>query len=127
VLAVSERRAEFGDTRIAVVTFTDPARLDAYRTHLGVDFPVVSDVDRSLYRALGLERGSLQQVWSLGTLRMYARLLRRGRRLTRHGNDDLRQLGADVIVDVHGRIVQIFRPSSPDARPTVDELLAALM
>ncbi len=119
------RIEEFGDTQVAIVTFTDPAHLDAYRAHLDVPFPIVTDVDRRLYRALGLARGTRRQVWSFGTLKMYAQLLRQGRRL-RPATDDIRQLGADVVVDRDGRIVAIFRPPTPDARPGVDELLAAL-
>lgn len=125
MLAVSQRLDEFGDAHVAVVTFTDPGRLAAYREQLGIDVMVVSDVDRSLYRALGLERGSRRQVWSLGTLAMYWRLLRSGRRLQKT-HEDIRQLGGDVIVGADGRIATIFRPSTPDARPSVDELLAAL-
>jgi peroxiredoxin len=125
VLAVSERHDDFGDAEIAVVTFTEPGRLDGYVDHLGLSFPVVSDVDRSLYRALGIERGTLRAVWSLGTLRQYARLLRRGRRL-RRTTEDTRQLGADLVVDADGRIVRVFRPPTPDARPGIDELVAAL-
>ena len=49
----------------------------------------------------------------------------KGRRL-RRTHEDVRQLGADVVVDGRGTIVRIFRPPSPDARPTVDELVAAL-
>lgn len=123
---MSERRNEFGTADIAVITFTDPERLAAYIDHLGVSFPVVTDVDRTLYRALGVERGSLRQVWSVGTLQTYWSLLRAGRRLRRTHGDDVRQLGADVIVDADGTIRTLFRPTSPDKRPSVDELLAAL-
>lgn len=125
MLAVSERLDEFGDTEVAVVTFTDPERLSAYREHLAIDVTVVSDVHRSLYRALGLERGTRRQVWSLGTLAMYWRLLRSGRRLQRT-HEDIRQLGGDVVVGSDGRIATIFRPSTPDARPSIDELLGAV-
>lgn len=124
-MAVSERLDEFGDTNVAVITFTDPTQLPAYREHLDVPFPVVADVDRTLYRALGLERGALHEVWSLRTLRLYASLLRRGRRLKRT-TEDTRQLGADVIVRADGRLVRIMRPPRPDARPTVDELVSAV-
>jgi len=125
VLAVSERHAEFAGAEIVVVTFTDPERLGAYVEHLGVQFPVVSDVDRELYRALGIERGGFRQVWSLGTLKKYAALLLAGQRLQRT-NEDIRQLGADVIVSADGTIAKVFQPASPDARPGVDELLAAM-
>ncbi len=122
---MSERLEEFGDAEIAVVTFTDPERLGSYVEHLGVRFPVVTDVDRELYRALGVERGTRRQVWSLGTLKMYAQLVRSGRKL-RRTHEDILQLGADVVVGADGTIIKLFRPASPDARPDVDELLAAL-
>jgi peroxiredoxin len=125
VLAVSEHLKDFGDAEVAVITFTEPQQLSRYVEHLGVPFPVVTDVDRELYRALGIVRGSRRAVWSLGTLRQYARLLRSGRRLQRT-TDDIRQLGADLVVGADGRIVKVFRPPTPDARPGVDELAAAL-
>lgn len=122
---MSEHIKEFGDAEIAVVTFSDPARLDAYIKHLGVTFPVVTDVDRELYQALGLERGTRRQVWSLGTLKKYWHLLRAGKKL-QHTHEDIRQLGADVIVGADGRIIKIFRPATPAGRPSVDDLLAHL-
>lgn len=114
----------FGDARIAVVTFAPPERLAAHRNHLGVSFDVVSDVDRQLYRLLGAERGTTRQVWSIGTLRMYARLVRQGGRL-RRPTEDIRQLGADAVIGRDGRLRLLSLPSTPDARPPVGELIAA--
>ena len=125
MVAVSERIKEFGDAEIVVVTFSDAARLDAYVKHLDITFPVVTDVDRELYQALGLERGTRRQVWSLGTLQKYWHLLRAGKKLQRT-HEDIRQLGADVIVGADGRIIKIFRPATPADRPSVDDLLAHL-
>lgn len=125
MLAVSERIDEFRGAAIAVVAFADATRLDAYIEHLGVSFPVVTDIDRELYQALGLERGTRRQVWSLGTLKKYWHLLRAGKKLQR-SHEDIRQLGADVIVGADGYIIKIFRPATPDARPSVDDLLAHL-
>lgn len=121
-----DRLAEFGDAAVAVVTFAAPERLAAYRTHLGVPFDVVADVDRRLYTLLGAERGGTRQIWSLGTLRMYARLLRQGRRLQRPTGDDIHQLGADAVVDRTGVLRFVSLPATPDARPPIDHLLAAL-
>ena len=120
-----DRLDEFGTAEVAVVTFTDPARLPSYVERLGLPFPVVSDVDQKLYRALGVERGTRRQVWSLGTLRMYGSLLRSGRRL-RRAHEDTRQLGADIIVARDGTIAKLILPSTPDTRPSVDVLLTAL-
>ena len=125
MLAVSERRDDFNGADIAVVTFTEPRHLAAYTEHLGVDVNVVTDVDRRLYSALGIARGSLRQVWSIGTLKMYAALLRSGRRIQR-ADGDVRQLGADIIAAPDGTIERVFRPATPDARPSADELIEAL-
>ncbi len=119
-----DRLADFGDAAVVVVTFTAQERLAAYREHLKLPFDVVTDPDRRLYRLLGAERGSSRRVWSPGTLRMYAQLLRRGRRL-RRPTEDIRQLGADAVVDASGTLVYLSLPVSPDARPPVQELIDA--
>ena len=117
--------AELADASVAVVTFAAPERLAAYRRHLALPFPVLTDPDRTLYRLLGAERGSNRQVWSVATLRLYARLLRKGRRL-RRPTEDVNQLGADVVVGRDGVVRYLSLPSTPDARPPVSELVAAL-
>ncbi|MEL6984092.1 MAG: AhpC/TSA family protein, partial [Actinomycetota bacterium] len=109
----------------AVVTFADSKRLAAHRQHLDLPFPVLGDPDRELYRRFGFGRGSLFDVWSPGTMATYARLLRRGRRL-RRPTEDTRQLGGDVVIGPDGKLASIFRPRSPDERPTVQQLIEAV-
>ncbi len=125
MLAVRDHLAEFGDAEIVIVSFAPPAMLAAQRKHLQVPFTFLSDPDRELYRLVGAERGRLRDVWSLGTLRTYARLLRSGRRLQRLAGDT-RQLGADVVVGRDGRVRYLCLPTSPDERPPVTALIAAL-
>ena len=120
-----DRITEFGDAVIAVVTFAQPERLAAHQAHLAVPFAVLADPERRLYALLGSERGTRRQVWSLGTLRMYGRLLRKGRRLQKP-TEDVQQLGADAIIGRDGTLGYLSLPSTPDARPSVDELLVAL-
>jgi peroxiredoxin len=126
VITVRDHLDQLGDALTVVVTFAgDPARLVAYREHLDIDFPVLTDTDRSLYRLLGAGRGSWWRVWSPGTLALYARLLRRGRRL-RRPTEDTRQLGGDAVIDRHGRVARVWLPERPDARPPIDELIDAV-
>jgi len=126
VLAVRDRVDQLGDVLPIVITFTnDRTRLAAYCAHLGIDFPVVADVDRVLYRRFGAGRGSLRRVWSPGTMMMYARLLRRGRRLHTL-TEDTRQLGADAVIDRDSRLHRLWLPPGPDARPHVDEIIAVV-
>ncbi len=125
MLAVGERLDEFGDAVVAVVTFASGARLAGHRDHLGSALTFLSDPERRLYALLGAERGTRRRVWSVGTLRMYGRLLRSGRRL-RWSGEDVRQLGADAVIGRDGRLRYLALPPSPDRRPPVDDLLAAL-
>lgn len=125
MIAVRDHLDRFGDAEIVVVTFTAPERLAAHRAHLRAPFRFVTDPDRELYRLLGAERGTHRAVWSPGTLRMYARLLRSGRRLQRP-TEDVNQLGADAVVGRDGRLRYLSLPTNPDRRPPVDELIAAL-
>jgi hypothetical protein len=129
VIAVRDHQAQLGDALVVVITFTDgPRRLTAFRQFLGLDVadvPVLADAERAVYRLLGAERGSLRQVWSLGTLAMYARLIRQGRRL-RRPEEDTRQLGADAVIDRSGRLRRVWLPSGPDQRPPVSEIVDAV-
>ena len=126
MIAVRDHLDRLGDALPVVITFTDdPRRLAAYREHLNLAFPVLADVDRTLYDLLGAGRGSVRKVWSPGTLAMYGRLLRRGRRLQRP-TGDTRQLGADVIVGRNGRLGRVWLPPSPDARPSIDAIVDAV-
>ena len=125
MIAVRDHFDQFGDSNIAVVTFAATERLAAYRTHLELPFDVVADTDRTLYRLLGAERGTNRQVWSVGTIRMYARLIRAGRRLHRP-TEDIHQLGADAVVGRDGTLRYLSLPPTPDARPPISDLTAAL-
>lgn len=125
MIAVRDHLDRLGEALPIVITFSDdPARLAAYRAHLQIEFPVLADVDRVLYRVFGAGRGSLRRVWSPGTLAMYARLVRRGRRL-RGPTEDTRQLGADAVIDREGRLSRLWLPPGPDARPSVEEIIGA--
>ncbi len=74
---------------------------------------------------LGAARGSNRQVWSLGTIRTHVRLLRAGHRL-RIPTEDVHQLGADAVIGRDGSLRYLSLPSTPDRRPPVAELIAAL-
>lgn len=122
---MSEHLQDFPPVVVAGVTFAPVESLAAHRERLDLPFPLLADPQRSLYRRFGIERGSLTEVWSIGALKLYGDLLRRGRRL-RRPVQDTRQLGADFVIDGERRLVAAFRPRSPDARPGIDELADAV-
>lgn len=122
---MSERLDDFPPLTVAAITFAPVEPLAAHRSHLDLRFPLLADPQRALYRRFGLGRGSFTEVWGFATLSLYRDLLRRGRRL-RLPVQDTRQLGGDFVIDGDGYLVAAFRPRSPDARPEVDQLLAAV-
>jgi hypothetical protein len=92
---------------------------------LSVPWPVLVDLDRDAYRAWGLGRARLVDVWLFpATWARYARLLAGGERLRPLGRDTL-QLGGDFVVDPDGNVAYA-RPQRRDDRPPVGELLEAL-
>lgn len=124
-MEVAEHNAEIG-ADIAVVTFSQPGFLRAFEEQMGLPFRVYADPQRAVYRAFGFERGSFARVWlNPRVLLRYAQLLRRGRRLQR-SEEDLLQLGGDVVVDRRGRIAWIHRSEGPEDRPTVEVVTSAV-
>ena len=89
-----------------------------------IPFALLSDPDRRLYRLLGAQEARFRDLWSLGTLRLHVRLVGAGRRL-RRPTEDIAQLGADAVIGRDGRLRYLARPTSPDVRPAIDELIAA--
>jgi hypothetical protein len=125
VIAVRDQLDAFADATVAVVTFAEPDRLTVYRAHLDIPFPILSDPTRKLYELLGAGHGTNRQIWSLGTLRIYARFLREGKRPARP-TEDIHQLGADAVIGRDGRLRYLALPTSPDRRPPIADLVAAL-
>jgi hypothetical protein len=126
---VRERWDEFADRDASalVVSFAAAERLEDYRDHLALPFAVAADPDRRAYRAYGLTRGSLWQIWGPRVLWRYATLLARGRRPQRPARgDDLSQLGGDFVIAGDGRLSYAHLSHSPADRPPVEDLLRAL-
>ncbi|MGI9119322.1 MAG: peroxiredoxin-like family protein [Acidimicrobiales bacterium] len=118
-----ERLEELGASALAV-GFSPAEPLAALADHLDWPWPFLSDPDRVLYHRLGLGRARLRDVYTPATVRLYRQAAQRGEAVHRPVEDS-RQLGGDAVVRA-GRVVRLFRPASPDDRPPVDTLLAAL-
>ncbi|CAN5763026.1 hypothetical protein BH23ACT1_BH23ACT1_11100 [soil metagenome] len=120
-----DRLDELGAVAVAV-GFSPVAALAELADHLAwpSSWPFLSDVDRVLYLRLGLGRAPLREVYTPATLRIYREAARRGEAMHRPV-EDARQLGGDAVVRA-GAVVQIWRPSSPDDRPAMSDVLAAL-
>ncbi len=112
------------DAGVVVAGFSPPEAMAQLARHLELPWPVLSDQERVLYQRLAIRRAPLRDVYSPGTLAQYWRALRRRQRL-HPPVEDTRQLGADAVV-LRGRAVRVFRPRTPDDRPSVDAILAVI-
>ena len=110
---------------VLAVSFEPWDRLFQLSRQLQLPFPLLSDQERDSYRAYGLQRGYLRQIFSLRTVLAYVKLLAQGR-LYHFRRSDLRQLGGDFIVDPEGVIPYQYRSAAPHDRPSVDELMRAV-
>jgi hypothetical protein len=125
---VSSRLEDFGtETVVAVVTFTDTARLLEYSEIHDLDFPVLTDPSREAYHAYGLGRGSVRRVWGWRATRRYWNIVREGsmKDLRRPVEDSL-QLGGDFVIDPQGILSYGFWGDGPDDRPPVEDLIRAV-
>lgn len=107
---------------LVLVGFGPARRLAAIAARLGWQGRVLGDEPRDLYRRLGIGRARWWRVYSPRTVLTYARATRHGWRPTRPV-EDARQLGGDAVV-ADGVVVAVWRPRSPDDRPSATEVLA---
>ena len=108
------------------VAFDEPARVRAGLLS-GVDdpWPVLIDRRREAYRSWGLGRASRLKLARLDWVRGYARMVLRGDRLARPGEDVL-QLGGDFVIGRDGTIVLAHPQRDFDDRPPAAVLVRTL-
>lgn len=106
-----------------IVGFSPPEALAPLAGYLRLTGPVLADVDRSVYRLLGLGRAPVWRVYSPSTLLYYARARARGRRMPAPV-EDTRQMGGDALV-LDGVVVRLWRPRTPDDRADPHRIAAA--
>lgn len=119
-----QRELDALDVRILVVTFEAAPLVRAYLADTSLVWSVLIDAGRRLYRAYGMHRGRLSDIWGLRTWMAYAKELVRGR-LPRYSGGDTRQLGGDVLIDPDGRVRLHHVGHGPADRPSVAAILDA--
>ncbi len=124
-----DRYAEFRElgAEVLTISFAPPQAVAAYVTETPMPFPVLSDPSREAYRAFDLGRTSWFAMVRLGIIGRFLRLMLRGWRPRRPGQDeDVMQLGGDFVLDGQRRLVYAYRSAEPTDRPSVEELLGAV-
>ncbi len=117
-----EAEIEALEIKVVVVTFEIGPMAEAYVRETDLRWPLLVDETRELYTAYGMERGRSWQILGPASMWAYAKLLAKGRRL-RRPNDDVFQLGGDVLIDPQGVVRLHHVGSGPADRPSVSSLL----
>lgn len=106
--AARRREIEAHGTQLAFLTMADDATAGALLARYGLsDVAHVSDPSQTLYRALGLRRGGLRQLFNFGVMRRGLQASLAGHRQGRIVGDAMRLGGAFLIRD--GHVVRAFR------------------
>lgn len=122
---VQSRKAEFEalNGEVIVVSFGNVEGAKKWLQDTNCEFRMFVDPARQLYRVLGLTR-SVAKVWSISSLVYYAEQKRAGRKLVAvFEEDDLTQMGGDVVFDKDGKLALVYRSKVSTDRPSVEDLL----
>ncbi len=108
---------------IVVVSFAEPATLIKYQEYHKWPFAIFADPGRIAYQAFDLKRLSWFRVFSLATLQMYFRLLRKGQERRYYGKEDIYQAGGDFLIDREGNVLFAHSSRNPTDRAPAATLL----
>lgn len=109
---------------VLVVAQAKPEVLTLYLTRQGWHVPIVSDPERTAYRAFGLERTSWLTFFRPRVLWGYIRGMLRGHGVRKpYAGEDVLQLGGDFVLDQHRRVVFAYPSADPTDRPSVAAIL----
>lgn len=108
-----------------MVTFESGFLARGYIDEMGLEWPLLVDEKREIYRAYGMLDAGFWDIWGPSTWLAYGKELLRGR-LPKRSSGDIRQRGGDVLIDPEG-IVRLHHVGiGPADRPEVDAILKAV-
>jgi alkyl hydroperoxide reductase subunit AhpC len=110
------------DVQPALVTFEAGFMARAYVEESGLEWPMLIDENRDLYRAYSMLHASFWEIWGPATQWAYAKEFVRGR-MPRKSSGDLSQRGGDVLVDPTGIVRLHHIGRTPADRPPVESIL----
>ena len=108
--------------QVAVVTFEKSFFARAYVEKTGLQWPLLVDEKRSLYRAYGMLNAGLSDLWGPSTWWAYMKEFIKGK-LPKKPTGDVNQRGGDVLVDPAGIVRMHHIGKGPADRPSVAAIL----
>ena len=110
---------------MVVVTFEAGFLARQYLEETGLEWPLLVDENRELYRAYGMLEADFWDVWGPRTWLAYLKEMLRGR-LPKKSSGDILQRGGDVLIDPGGIVRLHHVGRGPADRPKVNTILQAL-
>lgn len=111
--------------KVVVISFEAGFLARQYLAETGLEWPLLVDEKRQLYRAYGMLDAGFLDIWGPATWLVYFREILRGR-LPRKSSGDIRQRGGDVLINPEGIVRLHHVGSGPADRPEVDAILRAV-
>ena len=107
---------------VCIVTFDSPEIAVAYVEQNQLQWPLLIDADRTLYRSFGMGSANWWTLLKPSTIWKYLVLWLTGTKPQKVGGD-VHQLGGDVLIDPEGVVRLIHVSQEPHDRPSIDVLL----
>jgi hypothetical protein len=119
-----EQRERFNKLGVSVliITFESHQSASIYAQEGKMDWPIVIDENRYLYKRYKMHRASFWDLWGLPTWWAYGKQLFKGN-LPSKPTGDIRQRGGNVLLDKNGTIRLHHVGTGPADRPTVESIL----
>jgi len=120
-----DHETEFARRRIkvAIVTFESDYFARSYAAESGLDWPLLIDANRDLYRSYDMLSATFWDVWGPSTWWVYGKELLKGQKLHK-AEGDVMQRGGDVLIDPDGIVRLHHIGEGPADRPAVETILA---
>jgi hypothetical protein len=115
-------RLERNNIEVIVVTFEQEENALNYRQETELDWPLVVDCSKEIYRYYGMGKAGFWDLWGPASWRVYFREILKGNR-PRPANDDIYQRGGDVLINPEGMVRLHHISKGPADRPRVDSIL----
>ena len=105
-----------------MVTFDNAESAAAYVEENRLEWPLLIDEERVLYRHFGMGRANWWTLLKPTTIWKYFLLWRRGVKAQKIGSD-VHQLGGDVLIDPEGAVQLVHVSKEPHDRPSIESII----
>lgn len=108
--------------KVVVVTFENDFMARCYVEDTALQWPILVDSSREVYKNYGMLTASFWDIWGFKTWQVYFREMSKGN-LPKKSHGDVYQRGGDILIDPDGVVRLHHVGDGPADRPAVDFML----